>query len=219
MKKILLVEDDDQICQRIKERLEIDGYQVVEAGDGRQALDLFSSEDFDLVLLDIMLPKLRGEEVLKEMRAVSEVPIIIISALNDELIQIEAFRNKVDDYVVKPFSLNILSYKIESMLRRVYGDDNGTIVYKDLTLIPQNYEAYVQDKAIKLSAKDFEIIQIMLSNQGRVYEREELITLVWGYEYYGDVRNIDVHIKNIRKKTWAELITTVKGVGYKIEKI
>lgn len=218
MKNILLVEDDFSIRQSLKAGLEKEKYHVIEAKDGEEALILFEANDIHLVLLDIMLPKYRGEVVLKKIRLVSEVPVLIISALNDELIQIEAFRNRVDDYVVKPFSMNILSYKIKTLLRRVYGEESTKIVYKDLELIPENYDAFLAGKAIKLSAKDFEILQIMLSNQGRVYEREELITLVWGYEYYGDVRNIDVHIKNIRKKTWTELITTVKGVGYKVEK-
>lgn len=218
MKNILLVEDDFNIRQSIKTGLEKEGYQIIEAKDGEEALQLFAVHEIHLILLDIMLPKLRGESVLKKIRLESEVPILIISALNDELIQVEAFRNRVDDYVVKPFSLNILSYKIKSLLRRVYGEESNKIIYSDLLLLPENYEAYLGGKPIKLSAKDFDILQVMLSNQGRVYDREELITLVWGYEYYGDVRNIDVHIKNIRKKTWPELIRTVKGVGYKIEK-
>ncbi|MFK4568004.1 response regulator transcription factor [Enterococcus sp. UD-01] len=218
MKNILLVEDDFNIRQSIKTGLEKEGYQIIEAKDGEEALQLFAVHEIHLILLDIMLPKLRGESVLKKIRLESEVPILIISALNDELIQVEAFRNRVDDYVVKPFSLNILSYKIKSLLRRVYGEESNKIIYSDLLLIPENYEAYLAGEPIKLSAKDFDILQVMLSNQGRVYDREELITLVWGYEYYGDVRNIDVHIKNIRKKTWPELIRTVKGVGYKIEK-
>jgi two-component system response regulator VanR len=218
MKNILLVEDDFNIRQSIKTGLEKEGYQIIEAKDGEEALQLFAVHEIHLILLDIMLPKLRGESVLKKIRLESEVPILIISALNDELIQVEAFRNRVDDYVVKPFSLNILSYKIKSLLRRVYGEESNKIIYSDLLLLPENYEAYLAGEPIKLSAKDFDILQVMLSNQGRVYDREELITLVWGYEYYGDVRNIDVHIKNIRKKTWPELIRTVKGVGYKIEK-
>lgn len=218
MKKILLVEDDMSIRQLLKAGLEKEGYQIIEAKDGEVALELFSKEEIHLILLDIMLPKIRGEEVLKRIRSVSDVPILIISALNDELIQIEAFRNQVDDYVVKPFSLNILSYKIKSLLRRVYKKQDHKIVYGNLTIIPENYETYLGNRALKLSAKEFDILHIMLSNQGRVYEREELITLVWGYEYYGDARNIDVHIKNIRKKTWPELIKTLKGVGYKIER-
>ncbi|WP_161842923.1 response regulator transcription factor [Candidatus Enterococcus huntleyi] len=218
MQTILLVEDDYSIRQSIKSGLEEEGYKIIEAEDGEEAITLFSQNEIHLVLLDIMLPKLRGEAVLKTIRQTSEVPVLIISALNDELIQVETFKNRVDDYVVKPFSLNILSYKIKSLLRRVYGEEAGKVVYKHLTLIPKNYEAYLAGEPLQLSAKDFDILQVMLSNQGRVYEREELITLVWGYEYYGDIRNIDVHIKNIRKKTWSDLIRTVKGVGYKIEK-
>lgn len=218
MKNILLVEDDVMISKSIEKELENEGYQVTIATDGEAALCSFATQKFHLILLDIMLPKIRGEEVLRKIRLSSEIPILIISALNDEFIQIEAFKNRIDDYVVKPFSLNILSYKIKSLFRRVYGEEEEIIIYKDLKLIPRHYEAYLNGQTIQLSAKDFDILQIMLSNQGRVYEREELITLVWGYEYYGDIRNIDVHIKNIRKKTWAELIKTVKGVGYKIEK-
>ncbi|MGX7417591.1 response regulator transcription factor [Carnobacterium gallinarum] len=216
---ILLVEDEKEIRTAMYNFLIREHYQVVAVETGEEALEQFKKADFHLVLLDMMLPGISGEEVLKQIRLNSDVPIMIISALNDELIQLDAFEQSVDDYVVKPFSMNILMHKIASLLRRVYEQQAKELVYRDLRLLVNNYEAYYQNELLDLTVKEFEILQTMLQNSGKVYTREELLTVVWGYEYFGDSRNIDVHIKNIRKKIKEDIIKTIKGIGYKVERL
>lgn len=217
--KILVVEDEHEIQQAIRNFLVREGYEVTVASDGQESLDLFEQEPFQLVLLDMMLPKIPGEQVLAKIREKSEVPIIIISALDDELIQQDAFMQKVDDYVTKPFSIRILMYKIAALLRREYKEENETIQWENIKLMVNNYEVFKDEELIALTTKEFEVLQVLMLNNGRVYSREQLLTLVWGYDYYGDDRIIDVHIKNMRKKLKSSLITTVKGVGYKVDRI
>lgn len=216
---ILLVEDEKEIRRAMTNFLRRESYQVVAVETGEEALHEFAKTDFHLVLLDMMLPGIGGEEVLEQIRRKSDVPILIISALNDELIQLDAFEQSVDDYVVKPFSMTILVHKIASLLRRVYEKQKAEIRYHELRLLVNNYEVYYQEQAVDLTVKEFEILQTMLLNSGKVYSREELLTVVWGYDYFGDSRNIDVHIKNIRKKLPIECIKTVKGIGYKVERL
>lgn len=216
---ILLIEDEKEIRQAMTNFLKREGYQVTAVETGEAGLELFKNERHHLVLLDMMLPGIGGEEVLKTIRKTSDIPILIISALTDELIQLDAFEQQVDDYIVKPFSMNILVHKIASLLRRVHGDKKEKLSYLDITLMVNNYEAYYLDKEVELTAKEFEILQTMLLNPGKVYSREELLTVVWGYDYFGDSRNIDVHIKNIRKKIPFDFIKTIKGIGYKVERL
>lgn len=216
---ILLVEDEREIRRAMTNFLRREAYEVVAVETGEEALQAFAQTDFHLVLLDMMLPGIGGEEVLEWIRRKSDVPILIISALNDELIQLDAFEQSVDDYIVKPFSMNILVHKIASLLRRVYEKQKKEILYGDLRLLVNNYEVYYQEQAVELTVKEFEILQTMLLNSGKVYSREELLTVVWGYDYFGDSRNIDVHIKNIRKKLPLECIKTIKGIGYKVERL
>lgn len=216
---ILLVEDEKEIRQAMTNFLRREDYHVVAVETGEEALHEFAETDFHIVLLDMMLPGIGGEEVLKWIRRKSDVPILIISALTDELIQLDAFEQSVDDYIVKPFSMTILVHKIASLLRRVYEKQKKEIIYHDLRLLVNNYELYYQEQAVELTVKEFEILQTMLQNSGKVYSREELLTVVWGYDYFGDSRNIDVHIKNIRKKLPFDCIKTVKGIGYKVERL
>lgn len=216
---ILLVEDEKEIRRAMTNFLRREDYHVVAVETGEEALREYTKIDFHLVLLDMMLPGIGGEEVLEWIRRKSDVPILIISALNDELIQLDAFEQSVDDYVVKPFSMNILVHKIASLLRRVYEKQKKEIIYHDLRLLVNNYEVYYQEQTIELTVKEFEILQTMLLNSGKVYSREELLTVVWGYDYFGDSRNIDVHIKNIRKKLPFDCIKTVKGIGYKVDRL
>lgn len=217
--QILLIEDEKEIRQAMSNFLEREGYQVTAVGSGEEGLTHFHQTDFHLVLLDMMLPGIGGEDVLRMIRLTSDLPILIISALTDELIQLDAFEHSVDDYIVKPFSMNILVHKIASLLRRVYGEKKEELHYLSLKLMVNNYEVFVGEDEIELTAKEFEILQTMLLNAGKVYSREELLTVVWGYDYFGDSRNIDVHIKNIRKKIPLDFIKTVKGIGYKVERL
>lgn len=215
---ILLVEDEKEIRRAMTNFLRREDYNVVAVETGEEALREFAKTDFHLVLLDMMLPGIGGEEVLEWIRRKSDVPILIISALNDELIQLDAFEQSVDDYIVKPFSMTILVHKIASLLRRVYEKQKKEIMYRDLRLLVNNYEVYYQEQSVELTVKEFEILQTMLLNSGKVYSREELLTVVWGYDYFGDSRNIDVHIKNIRKKLPFDCIKTVKGIGYRVDR-
>ncbi|MBE9388423.1 response regulator transcription factor [Vagococcus salmoninarum] len=217
--KILLIEDEKEIRQAMSNFLERESYQVKAVETGEAGLEAFESEEFHLILLDMMLPGIGGEEVLEKVRRKSDVPILIISALTDELIQLDAFAQSVDDYVVKPFSMKILVYKIASLLRRVYEKQKQEINYRGLRLLINNYEVYYEEEAIDLTVKEFELLQTMLLSNGKVYSRDELLTVVWGYDYLGDSRNIDVHIKNIRKKLPIDCIKTIKGIGYKVERL
>lgn len=217
-KTILLVEDEKSIQQAIQNFLLREQYNVLVANNGKEAMDQFSQQKIDLILLDMMMPIMSGEEVLKEVRKKSDVPIIIISALDDELIQQDAFIQSVDDYVIKPFSIQILMYKVAALMRRVYGVKHEHLVWNDIEVITNNYEVYKNKEEVTLTAKEFELLQVLMTNIGKVYTREQLLTLVWGYDYYGDDRIIDVHIKNIRKKLDSKLIKTIKGIGYKVER-
>ena len=181
--KILLIEDEKEIRQAMSNFLERESYQVKAVETGEAGLEAFESEEFHLILLDMMLPGIGGEEVLEKVRRKSDVPILIISALTDELIQLDAFAQSVDDYVVKPFSMKILVYKIASLLRRVYEKQKQEINYRGLRLLINNYEVYYEEEAIDLTVKEFELLQTMLLSNGKVYSRDELLTVVWGYDY------------------------------------
>lgn len=217
--KILLIEDQRDIREAIKSFLTREGYEIIDTETGERGLELFHLYKFHLVLLDIMLPNISGAEVMKDIRKESDVPIIIISSLSDEMFQISAYAEKADDYVVKPFSMNILGYKVSSMLRRVYAQEADVIVYEGIRLVVNNYEVYYNSNPVILTAKEFELLQTMLLTKGKIYTREELIDIIWGHSYLGDTRTIDMHIKNLRKKFFPELISTVKGVGYRIERL
>lgn len=217
MTTILLVEDELEIQKRIQIALIQDGFQVLTADDGEMALTMFDKYDFDMILLDMMLPKIAGEHVLKKIRDKSDIPIIIISALTDELIQLNAFENKADDYVVKPFSMGILVHKVKALLRRTNTVMSEIVKVEGLELQIDNYIATYDGEVIDFTTKEFELLQLLLFNRGKVFSREELLTLIWGYDFFGDARNIDVHIKNIRKKLPIDIIKTVKGIGYRIE--
>ncbi|WP_185627205.1 response regulator transcription factor [Listeria booriae] len=214
----MLIEDQKDIREAIKSFLTREGYDVIDTESGERGLELFHLYKFHLVLLDIMLPNISGEEVMKDIRKESDVPIIIISSLSDETFQLSAYAERADDYVVKPFSMNILAYKVSSMLRRVYAQEADIVVYEGIRLVVNNYEVYYNSKPVTLTAKEFELLQTMLLTKGKIYTREELIDIIWGYSYLGDTRTIDMHIKNLRKKFFPELISTVKGVGYRIER-
>lgn len=217
MSTILLVEDELEIQKHIQISLIQEGFQVLTASDGEEALKMFKKYDFDMILLDMMLPGKSGEEVLKIIREESNVPIIIISALTDELIQLNAFENEADDYVVKPFSMGILVHKIKALLRRSNASHSEVVKAEGLELQVDNYIITYDNETLDFTTKEFELLQLLLVNRGKVFSREELLTLIWGYDFFGDARNIDVHIKNIRKKLPIDLIKTVKGIGYRIE--
>ena len=221
MQKILIVEDDLAIQALLHDFIQEAGYEVVLASDGVEALSLFSEQDFDLILLDIMLPKIDGYGVCEVMRKKSDVPIVMLTALGGEQNQIKGLDLQVDDYITKPFSMPILIRKIAAVLRRTskQGEPSRTISYKNLMLDLEAYRAYIENDAVDLTPREFEILRELLTHQGKILTRQNLLQMLWKYEFFGDERIIDTHIKNLRKKLdRADYIETIRGVGYKIDK-
>ena len=196
------------------------GYQTSLAGDGVEALELFRSASFDLVLLDIMLPKIDGFGVCELIRQESQVPILMLTALDGEAEQLRGFDLEIDDYVTKPFSMPVLLKKIAAILRRAGGISTAPSLlrYGDLTLDPEAMEVRLAGRSLELTAREFELLHTFLSSPGRVFTREVLLAKLWGYDFFGDERVVDSHIKNLRHKLGIDCIETVRGVGYRAAK-
>ena len=221
MQKILVVEDDLDIQELLKNFLQEAGYSIVLANDGVEALSIFSDVQFDLILLDIMLPKIDGFAVCELIRKQSQVPIIMLTALNGEEEQIRGLDMQVDDYITKPFSMPVLIRKIAAVLRRStisQNQEHQTVAYKNLILDLDSYSALVNGESYELTQREFEILRELLLNQGRVLTRQILLERLWKYDFFGDERVVDTHIKNLRKKLGIDFIQTIRGVGYKIDK-
>ncbi|KAI4449896.1 Transcriptional regulatory protein WalR [Eubacterium plexicaudatum ASF492] len=221
MQRILVVEDDLDIQELLKNFLQEVGYDIVLANDGVEALSVFSAAQFDLVLLDVMLPKIDGFAVCEFIRKRSQVPIIMLTALSGEEEQIRGLDLQVDDYITKPFSMPILIRKIAAVLRRSGGpheDEPKAISYQNLVLDYDNYTATVDGAVYELTQREFEVLKELLTNQGRILTRQNLLDKLWRYDFYGDERVVDTHIKNLRKKLGINFIRTIRGVGYKIDK-
>lgn len=220
MSKILIVEDDLSIQALLHDFIKEAGHSVVLASDGVEALAKYSEQDFDLVLLDIMLPKIDGYGVCEVIRQKSDVPIIMLTALDGEENQIRGLDLQADDYITKPFSMPVLLRKIAAVLRRSSKlDAPQTMSYKDLTLDLDGYKVYAGGESIDLTPREFEILRELLANRGRILTRQNLLQTLWKYEFFGEERIIDTHIKNLRKKLGAaDYIETIRGVGYRIDK-
>lgn len=221
MQKILVVEDDFDIGELLQNFLQEAGYEVATAKDGVEAIDTFSNGQFDLILLDIMLPKIDGFTVCELIRKQSQIPIIMLTALNGEEEQIRGLDLQVDDYIIKPFSMPVLVRKIAAVLRRSYqgkSDEHQTISYQNLVLDLDSYTATVDGNDYELTQREFEILRELLTNQRRVMTRKNLLDKLWRYDFYGDERVVDTHIKNLRKKLSIDFIQTIRGLGYKIDK-
>ena len=219
MKKILIVEDELDIQELLGAYLRDAGYQTAAAGDGVEALALFGSQPFDLVLLDVMLPKIDGFGVCELIRRQSQVPILMLTALDGEEQQLKGFGLNIDDYVTKPFSIPVLLEKIRVILRRSSGEtQESCLCYRDLVLNPDTREVLLDGKALELTAREFALLQTFLSAPGRVFTREMLLSKLWGYDFFGDERVVDSHIKNLRHKLNRDYIETVRGVGYRAAK-
>lgn len=221
MKKILIVEDEEDIQELLKFFLEDNDYQTMTAGDGIEAIDIFHKFQPDMILLDIMIPKIDGYAVCELIRNESKVPIIMITALSDETKQLKGFDLMIDDYITKPFSIPILLRKIQAIFRRIEDDtyvEQKAIHYKNVVLDLNEYTVSINGTFVDFTRKEFEILKELLLYPGRVQTREMLLEKVWQYEYYDNDRVIDNHIKNIRKKLGMDYIKTVKGIGYKVEK-
>lgn len=219
MKHILIVEDEPDIQELLYAYLQDAGYGTAAAGDGVAALELFQSRPFDLVLLDLMLPKIDGFGVCELIRRQSQVPILMLTALDGEEEQLRGFRLNIDDYVTKPFSMPVLLEKIRVILRRSGGTvEDGSLRYRDLSLDLDAREVRLEGRTLELTAREFELLHTFLSAPGRVFTREMLLAKLWGYDFYGDERVVDSHIKNLRHKLGRNYIDTVRGVGYRAAK-
>ena len=219
MKHILIVEDEPDIQELLCAYLQDAGYGTATAGDGVAALELFQSRPFDLVLLDLMLPKIDGFGVCELIRRQSQVPILMLTALDGEGEQLRGFRLNIDDYVTKPFSMPVLLEKIRVILRRSGGTvEDGPLRYRDLSLDLDAREVLLAGRPLELTAREFELLHTFLSAPGRVFTREMLLSKLWGYDFFGDERVVDSHIKNLRRKLGRDYIETVRGVGYRAAK-
>ena len=219
MKQILIVEDEPDIQELLCAYIQNAGYKTAAAGDGEEALRLFADGSFDLVLLDIMLPGMNGFQVCERIRIQSQVPILMLTALDGEAQQLRGLGLNADDYITKPFSMPVLLEKIRVILRRSTGTGQEEILrYRDLSIIPDTREAILEGKPLELTAREFDLLLTLLSSPGRVFTREMLLSRLWGYDFYGDERIVDTHIKNLRHKLNRDYIETVRGVGYRAGK-
>ena len=221
MSKILIVEDDLSIQALLHDFIEEAGHRVELAADGVEALAKYSEQPFDLILLDIMLPKIDGYSVCEFIRQKSDVPIIMLTALDSEENQIKGLDLQADDYITKPFSMPVLLRKIGAVLRRSakQSGEPQTITYKDLTLDLEGYRVNSRQESIDLTPREFEILRELIMHQGRILTRQNLLQTLWKYEFFGEERIIDTHIKNLRRKLGAaDYIETIRGVGYRIDK-
>ena len=220
MRKILIIEDEPDIQELLAAYLRDAGYEIVIAGDGVEALAQFQQGAFDMILLDLMLPKIDGFGVCELIRRESSVPILMLTALDGEQEQLRGSQMEIDDYVTKPFSMPILLQKIRAILRRTAGgmENNRCLHYRDLTLDLDGMEAVLAGRSLDLTTREFELLQALISSPGRVFTREVLLAKLWGYDFFGDERVVDSHIKNLRHKMGTDYIETVRGVGYRAAK-
>lgn len=222
MKRLLVVEDEPDIQELLQNFLEAAGYAVTLAGDGVEAIARFQQGQYDLVLLDVMLPKIDGYGVCELIRRTSAVPVVMLTALDDEAHQLQGFDLQIDDYITKPFSMPVLLRKLEAVLRRTGQQttwERQLLEYGRLTLDLDGYQAYVDGKLVDLTRREFEVLQLLLRNQGRVLTRQMLLNQLWDYDFLGDERVVDTHIKNLRKKLQLNYIETIRGVGYRVDQL
>ena len=218
--RILVVDDESELTSLVRRALEREGFDVVEARDGEEALRLFAESRPDLVVLDIMLPGVDGFEVCRRLRANSDVPVILLTARAGEEDRVSGFELGADDYVVKPFSVRELVARVKAQLRR-YTKNRGPVwTWKNVTVDEESHQAFVDGHDVPLTATEFALLATMIRSPGRVYTRDQLLTAVWGERYFGDVRTVDVHIRHLREKLQEAgappLIETVRGVGYRV---
>lgn len=216
--KILLVEDDEHIANTVKAFLDDAGYEVNLCTDGDEAYEKFYENEYQLVILDIMLPGMSGHELLRELRKLNNTPVLMMTALSDDENQIQAFEEQADDYVTKPFKIQILLKRVEALLRRS-GALTRELRHGKLTLYPEEFHAFYDEKEIVLTIKEFEILKLFMKNSGKTLTYEVILTRIWGYDFEGDETTVHTHIKNLRAKLPENIIRTVRSVGYRLEDI
>ena len=218
--KILVVDDESRMRKLVRDFLKVKGFRVIEAGDGEEALDIFFREkDISLILLDVMMPKLDGWEVLKTIRQYSKVPIMMLTARGEERDELQGFDLGVDEYISKPFSPKILTARVEAILRRAGSKASDAVTVGGITIDKSARQVTIDGQPVELSYKEFELLDYFINNQGMALSREKILNGVWNYDYFGDARTIDTHVKKLRSKMGAkgELIKTIWGMGYKFE--
>jgi len=222
-KKILLVDDEPLIVKGLKYSLEQDGYETDSAADGEEALQKFFAKSYDLVLLDVMLPKMSGIDVCQRIREKSNTPVVMVTAKGEDIDKILGFEYGADDYMTKPFNILEVKARIKSIFRRAGGaqQESGreVVIVRNMTINLSNRSVIIDNAEINLTAKEFDLLQLFIANRGKVFSRENLLETIWKYDYLGDLRTVDVHIRRLREKiernpAQPEFILTKWGVGY-----
>jgi len=220
---ILVVDDEKRMVDLVRLYMEKEGFKVDEAHDGQQALDMISENSYDLVILDLMLPVIDGWTVCKELRKTKDIPVIMLTARGEEFDKVLGFELGADDYVVKPFSPRELTARVKALLRRTVAESQNkdALDFPHLLIDPTSRVVKVNDKEVILTPKEFDLLYFIAKNKDRVFTREKLLEEVWGYDFYGSLRTVDTHIKQLREKLGrskaASYISTIWGVGYKFE--
>lgn len=218
---VLVVDDESRMRKLIKDFLTQKGYSILEAGDGEEALQVYEENKghTNLILLDVMMPKLDGWSVLRQIRQSSKVPIIMLTARGEEQDELFGFELGVDEYIAKPFSPKILVARVEAILKRTMGDKTEVKDYGGIVIDPDGRTVKVDDKPVEMSLREYELLKYLVDNEGIALSRDKILNNVWNYDYYGDSRTIDSHIKKIRHKLGkkGKYIETMRGVGYKFE--
>lgn len=222
MKKLLVVDDEAKIREVIKEYSEFSGYEVTEAADGMSAIGLCKLNDYDLIIMDVMMPKLDGFSSVKEIKKFKDIPVFMLSARGEEYDKLFGFELGVDDYVVKPFSPKELMARVNAVITRHEGADHGTSNVMKFDGLEVNFAArtiYIDGKRVNLTPKEYDLLFYLIQNRNIALSRDKLLSDIWGYDFFGDDRTIDTHIKNLRNNLgpYRDFIVTLRGVGYKFE--
>lgn len=215
-KRILVVEDDEEIRTILYQFLAAAGYDVAIAKDGLEGIEVFHQSRFNLLLIDIMMPKIDGFTMVEMVRKESKVPIILLTALEGEEEQIKGFDLQADDYVLKPFSMRVLLKRIENVIRKSPYEEE-ILRYNKITVNLKSMQVWVDGNEIILTSKEYEMLVYFIKHKGQVITREEILDRIWKYDYYGDGRVVDTHVKNLRKKLMTDCIITIRGRGYRLD--
>ena len=222
-KKILIVDDEKNIRNVIKEYAKFDGFETFEAEDGMQAVEMVKNQDFDIMIMDVMMPKLDGYSACKEIRKIKQIPVIMLSARGEEYDKLFGFELGVDDYVTKPFSPKELLARIRAVMKRsaapAPAGDNNVLKFEGLEINMSGREVFVDGKPVSLTPKEYDLLFYLVRNKGIALSREKLLEEVWGYDFYGDDRTVDTHIKMLRNSLgdYRKFIVTLRGMGYKFD--
>ena len=216
--KILVVDDEVLIRSVIKEYLLLEGYEVDEASDGEEAVKLSSNNDYSLIIMDIMMPHMDGFQACREIKSIKDVPCIMLSARSEEYDKLNGFEIGIDDYVTKPFSPKELMARVKAVLKRV-NPEVGNYKLGELVIDDKAHDVFLGNEKLYLTPKEYDLLKYFVSNKNIALSREQLLTNVWGYDFYGDDRTIDTHVKTLRKNlgTYGDYIKTIRGIGYKFE--